>query len=92
VQSRDRHALATRKPNGSAPREVLRAENVVTARSISEKFNQEPENIAGKQIINAEKNFGKEESAMKTKNGPTHYVFCGDNRTSITLSGATVLR
>jgi hypothetical protein len=70
----------------------LRPEKVVTGRSLSEKFNQEPKTSQGRTKMNAEKNFGNEESAMKTKNGQTHNVSREDDRTSITPSSTTVLR
>jgi hypothetical protein len=64
----------------------------VTTRSISEKFNQETETSQEADKRNAEKNFGKQELAMKTKNGPIHNVFRENDRTSITLFSATVLQ
>ena len=51
-------------------------EKVVTRRSLSEKFNQEPKTSQGRTKMNAEKNFGNEESAMKTKDGRAYNVFC----------------
>jgi hypothetical protein len=42
--------------------------------------------------MNAEKNLGEEDSAMKTKNARPNNVFCEDDRSSIALSTTTVLR
>jgi len=64
----------------------------VTARSINEKFNQETETSQEAHKRNAEQNLGKQKSAMKTKNGPIRNLFRENDRTSITLFSATVLR